>query len=95
MISKYQDSYPAGRYKNIHQVPRAEVKTVQRLLICLEGTRAVQYQVVHDPHRGSWPRHRESPRMGKITDCSPYILCLALVQCRVCTDSIPDLRLLI
>ena len=32
--SKHQDRCPAGRYKNTHKVSRAEVKTIQRLLIC-------------------------------------------------------------
>ena len=32
--SKQQDRCPAGRYKNIHHVPGAEGKTIQRLLIC-------------------------------------------------------------
>ena len=32
--SKQQNRCPEGRYKNICQVPGAEVKTVQRLLIC-------------------------------------------------------------
>ena len=31
---KHQDRCPAGRYKNTHKVSRAEVKTIQRLLIC-------------------------------------------------------------
>ena len=32
--SKQQDRCPTGRYKNIYQFPRAEVKTIQRLFIC-------------------------------------------------------------
>ena len=66
--SKQQDRCPTGRYKNIYQVPRAEVKTIQRLFICrvlwAQGQCSARCSVTHTeapgagagrgPGRGRW-----------------------------------------
>ena len=86
--SKQQDRCPTGRYKNIYQFPRAEVKTIQRLFICrvlwAQRQCSARCSVTHTeapgagagrgPGRGRWQ-----------TVHSPYsslpVLCLAVVQC--------------
>ena len=91
-----------GSCENIHQVPGAEVKTIQRLLICrvlwsqgrcstgcsMTRTEAPGTGAGRGPGRGRWQ-----------TVPSPYsshpVLCLALIQGGGCTDSILALRLLI
>ena len=69
-----------GSYESIHQTPRVEVKTVQRLLGCMSpvGTRMVQNQILCDPHRDSWCRRRESPQTGEMADCPLSFLILPL-----------------
>ena len=66
--SKQQDRCPTGRYKNIYQFPRAEVKTIQRLFICrvlwAQGQCSARCSVTHTeapgagagrgPGRGRW-----------------------------------------
>ena len=91
-----------GSYESIHLVPGAEVKTIQRPLICrvlwaqgrcrtgcsVTRTEAPGAGAGGGPGRGRWQ-----------TVHSPYsshpVLGLGLVQGRGCTDSIPDFRLLI
>ena len=69
-------------YENIHQVPRAEIKAVQRLLICW---------VLRAQGRPRMGEVADCP----LTYSSHPVLCLALLQGGACTDSIPALRLLI
>ena len=100
--SKQQDRCPAGRYKNIHHVPRAEVKTIQRLLICWVLRAQERYSTRCSVTRTEAPGIGSGGGPGwgrRQTVSSPYsshpVLCLALVQGGGCTDSIPALRLLI
>ena len=91
-----------GSYESIHQVPRAEVKTIQRLLVCrvlwAQGWCSAGCSMTHTEAPGAGAER--GPRRGRQqTVHSPYlshhVLCLALVQDGGCTDSIPALRLLI
>ena len=91
-----------NRYKNTHQVTRAEVKTVQRLLICwvlwAQGQCSARCSMTRTEAPGASAGRR--PGWGRQqTVPSPYLshppLCLALLQGRGCTDSIPALSLLI
>ena len=102
MTSKHQERYPAGRYKNIHQVPGAEVKNIQRPLICwvlrAQGWCITGCSVTHTEAPGAGAGG--GPGRGKQqTVPSPYlshpVLGLALVPGEGYTDSIPALRLLI
>ena len=90
MTSKHQERYPAGRYKNIHQVPGAEVKNIQRPLICwvlrAQGRGSAGCSVARTEAPGAGAGG--GPGQGRWqTVHSPYlshpVLGLALVQGRV------------
>ena len=79
-----------------------EVKTVQRILGCMSpvGTRAVQNQMLCDPHRllvqvQGQAQDGGDGRLSALLSHLAPLLCLALVHCEGYTDSIPALRLLI
>ena len=76
--SKQQDRYLAGRYKNIYQVPGAEVKTIQRLLICwvlwAQGQCSARCSVIHTEAPGAgagrgpgWGRRQTVPSLTHLT----------------------------
>lgn len=85
MPSKQQDRYLTGRYKSIYQVPGAEVKTIQRLLICwvlwAQGQCSAGCSVIH---LRLLAQVQGEAQDGEAADCpsllvSP-VLGLALVQ---------------
>ena len=91
-----------SRYKNTHQVTRAEVKTVQKLLICrvlwAQGWCSTRCSMTctEDPGAGAGGGPGRGRRQTVLSPYSSHpVLCLALVQGGGCTDSIPALRLLI
>ena len=91
-----------GSCKNIHQAPGAEVKTMQRLLVCrvlrAQGWCSTRCSVTctDDPGAGAGGGPGRGRRQTVLSPYSSHpVLCLALVQGGGCTDSIPALRLLI
>ena len=91
-----------GSYESIHQALGAEVKTIQKLLVCwvlwAQGQWSAGCSVTRTEAPGAGAGGGPGQRRRQ-TVCSPYsslpVLCLALVQGGGCTDCTPALRLLI
>lgn len=99
-VTQYCDlqtpGHTSNKYKNIHQVPQANVRPFKGSSFAgsVEGTRAVQHQVLVTPQR-LWAQVQGEAQDEEVADC-PSLACLTMscfwLWSRVgCTDSIQPL----